>query len=219
MKKFFAVILLLIMTINTLPANAVQEIYPIESPAIETTEAEHCKFKEITDQGTILEIANKENFENADDIIKIVYCYFDEPDIISINSSVSPCYFGNDYYVKSNTIREYEERGKLLRSSKYASPGGSMTIKQSIKVTVNVDANVDYEIISASLGFDVEASYEVSETQNVKVPSGKTYTVRAYVNNLVNEFEIWENDIFEDDFVEDASVVKPIGVIFTISKN
>ena len=94
-----------------------------------------------------------------------------------------------------------------------------MTIKESVAVTVSVDVEIDAQVLSSSLGFDVERKYEVSETQNVTVPEGKTYTVKAYVNNLVYSFEIWEDDIFFDNIADRASVTKPIGVVFTITKS
>ncbi len=218
MKKFLIFSLIVALSMNILYADAYQDsnIMDERNNYVELVER-----KEITDPETIAKIAEKENFEDPEDIVSIVYCYFDK----GVNSgfsasnasSVTPR-LGNDYYIKN--IEKSTARGKLLRSSKYVSPGGSMTISESLSVAISVGVGIDYKILSSSLDFDVEATYTVSDTQNITVPSGKTYTLNAYVNNLVYTFDIWENDLFFDEEVcKGSTVKKPIGVVFTIKKS
>ncbi len=216
-EKIFLIVLVMIMIICSLNVDAKQNNISIED---DFNFFEYGTKKEITEPEMIMEIAEEENFENPEDIVRIVYCYFDEEEVrlSSANTRIDSRYFGNDYYLKN--LEDDEERGKLLRSSKFVAPGGSMTVTESIAVTVSATTELDYDFLSAALGFDVEARYSVSETQRVSVPSGKTYTVKAYVNNMVYSFDVWENDVFKDDLVcEDVIVKKPIGVVFTVTKN
>ena len=48
---------------------------------------------------------------------------------------------------------------------------------------------------------------------------GYKRNIKAYVNNRVYKFELWEDDIKYDDYIGKGSIKKPIGVIFTIGKN
>lgn len=224
-KKLLSIVLVLAISANAFLAYAYDEdVTTTESGKAQTVEIDYGATKVITDPDEIKAIAEEQGFENSENIVKLVYCYFEkdeyEDSAINNKTSKNSRYLGTDYYVKEKTITEKEEKGELLRSSVFSPPGGSMTIKEKVAVKiVSVDVEIDLDIISASLGFDVEKSYEVSETQNVSVPAGKTCTVQANVNNLVVSFEIWEEDLLWDNLADKASVKKPIGVIFSVTVN
>ncbi len=224
-KKLLSIVLVLAISANAFLAYAyVDDVATVESDEAQTVEIDYGATKVITDPDEIKAIAEEQGFENPEKIVKLVYCYFEKDDYedsaINNRTSKNSRYLGTDYYVKEDTITTKEEKGELLRSSVFSPPGGSMTIKEKVAVKlVSIDVEIDLDIISASLGFDVEKSYEVSETQNVSVPTGKTCTVQAHVNNLVKSFEIWEEDIWKDNLADRASVKKPIGVIFSVTVN
>lgn len=223
-KKLLSMVLVLAIFANAFLAYAYDEDATTESDNSQTVEIDYGATKVITDPDEIKAIAEEQGFENPEKIVKLVYCYFEkdvyDANLLNKKTSINSRYLGTDYYVKEDTITTKEEKGELLRSSVFSPPGGSMTIKEKVAVKiVSVDVEIDLDIISASLGFDVEKTYEVSETQNVSVPTGKTCTVQAHVNNLVKSFEIWEEDLFWDNLADKASVKKPIGVIFSVKVN
>ena len=172
-------------------------------------------------------IAEAYDLENPEEIEEIVYVPIvdDSLEKENIDSEISTAEVGaEEYYVKrKNSV---EKKGALLRSSWYRAPGGSMTISESVATTVSFANSASIEggtaelkaVLKAEYGFSMTKKRSVSDTQNVKVPSGYKKNVKAYVNNKIYSFEIWEDDIKYDDYIGKGTIKKPVGVIFTISE-
>ena len=120
--------------------------------------------------------------------------------------------------IKFRNISKTVTRGELLRSSNYVAPGGSMTVSEEIKIGVSTSIDLSAKVVSDEIGFNVLKSINISDTQEIKVPKGKTYICRAYVKVQKYNFEIWDDDIWNDDYLGKGTITKPIGVIFTITE-
>lgn len=181
----------------------------------------------FTNRDKIKKIADRYDLKNPNDIEKIIYVPIEENTFEEENSeNVQPYEIGpEEYYIKKKGTSE--KKGELLRSSWYQYPSGSMTISQSIATTYNFSNEASLEggvkklkaVLKSSYGFSVSKTISVSDTQNVTVKKGYKRNIKAYVNNRVYKFELWEDDIKYDDYIGKGSIKKPIGVIFTIGKN
>lgn len=178
----------------------------------------------FTSQKEIEEIAQKYGIENPEQIEEIRYVPL-EDDVASVESEINTAELGREeYYVKKKGSSE--KQGELLRSSWYQAPGGSMTIKESVATTVSFANIASIEggigelkaVLGVEYGFSVTKIREISDTQNVTVSKGYKRNVKAYVNNKVYSYEIWEDDIANDDYIGKGTMKKPIGVIFSIGK-
>jgi hypothetical protein len=170
----------------------------------------------ITDEREILNLAEKYNLEDSENIVGIIFSYNNCKEIpVSEQPIEGTREFGADeIYFKD--IVTTEERGELLRSSYYTYPGGTMTVSDSVSASFSTTVGLSSVVVSAEIGFDVTATYSISDSQNISVPYGKTYNVKAYVNNQKKSFEIWEDDLLFDDYLGTGETYKPIGVIFVI---
>lgn len=181
----------------------------------------------FTNRNKIKKIADRYDLKNPNDIEKIIYVPIKENTFEEENSEdVQPYEIGpEEYYIKKKGTSE--KKGELLRSSWYQYPSGSMTISQSIATTYSFSNEASLEggvkelkaVLKSSYGFSVSKKISVSDTQNVTVKKGYKRNIKAYVNNRIYKFELWEDDIKYDDYIGKGSIKKPIGVIFTIGKN
>lgn len=112
------------------------------------------------------------------------------------------------------------KRGDLLNSSTYVYPSGSMTVLGPLSAKVDLDYMANAETLSEQIGFDVEESLEFSDIQDVVVPKeGQTVTLRAYRNDIIYTFDIYDDDVFFDDYLGQGKLYKPVGMIFAYSIN
>lgn len=88
-KIVFAIILIFAVSANTFSSYAYNTN---EKSDYTATEIDYGAIKEITDPLEIKAIAEKEGFDNSEDIVKLVYCYFDEEEtyVSPYNQKVSP---------------------------------------------------------------------------------------------------------------------------------
>ena len=120
-----------------------------------------------------------------------------------------------------------EGKGRLLRSSWFENPGGTLSISESVETTVSFSSTAGIEgkikkvksTLSLAYGFDVSKSISCTDTQNVVVSKGCKRNCKAYVNIKTYNYELWEDDQWYDDYICKGKIKKPVGVIFTIGKN
>lgn len=80
-----------------------------------------------------------------------------------------------------------------LRFSVFQSPGGSMTVTDSIAVQISGSATMlPDDILSIALGFSHTTTHTVSDTQNVVVPPNRQAEVSAYLLAERYEYCVWE---------------------------
>lgn len=124
---------------------------------------------------------------------------------------------GSDHECR-NVIKTVKA-GKLLRSSDYPYPGGEMTFSEKIAMTYKTEAGLSAECLSAAIGFDVTYEYTVSDTFYIQVPEGyDRVTANAYVKLNRYDFDVYENDLFIDDYLGTGYIEEPIGVIISLRR-
>ena len=124
---------------------------------------------------------------------------------------------GNDYEFRN--IVTSVKAGRLLRSSDYPYPGGEMTISETIKTEYETKAGLDAEYVSALIGFSVSYEYTISDTFYIQVPEGfDRITANAYVKLNRYDFDVYEKDLFVDDYLGTGYVEEPIGVIVSLRR-
>lgn len=148
------------------------------------------------------------------DVENVVEIYISN-DVLVEDVDVYPYYFGNDYYIKDGTIVTTYERGELIRRSEYEGPStATMTVSETYSATFSFEFEVGVEELKAKLGYSTSTTFSVSDSYSVNVPSGYTYAIECYTNMERKSFEIWEDDLFFDDYVGDFYSLKPVGCVF-----
>lgn len=193
----------------------------------------------ITSRGAITLLAEQLELGDPEQIAEIRYVPIETNDSDALNytdiekdndndydkTKQSREYGNNEFYIKLKGT--HSAKGKLLQESVFRYPGGTMTIEQSIactktfnaSVSAGVEAYVLESTLSAELGFSVTESVSVSNTQEVKVRKGCKRTVKAFLNEKIYDYELWEKDLYYDDYYGYGSVRKPVGVYFVVGDN
>ena len=230
-KKFISILLTsLLLTIFTCVYENEND-YSSTQPMPQTNNSEEITLSNytvgevhFTDKDEVMALAQNYDIENPQDIEEIIYVPIEET--TELDDEVKHREVGGyEFYAKR--ITSYEKGGGLIRSSWYRSPGGAMTINEEYSSTVSFNNESSMSVgksplnaaLKSSLRFSVTKARTVSDTQKVTVKSGHKRNCKAYVNNKVYKFELWEDDPKYDDYVGKGYVKKPVGVIFTLSKN
>lgn len=69
------------------------------------------------------------------------------------------------------------------------------------------------------MAFQLQNQIYVENTKKVVVKSGYKKIVKAYLNLLYYNYELWEKDLKYDDYYDKVTVSRSVIVIFTISKD
>ena len=89
-----------------------------------------------------------------------------------------------------------------------------MTVSETYSATFSFDFEVGVDELKAKLGYSTSSTFSVSDSYSISVPSGCTYAIECYTNLEKKTFQIWEDDLFFDDYVGDFYSTKPIGCVF-----
>ncbi|WP_369802241.1 DUF6426 family protein, partial [Geobacillus sp. B4113_201601] len=105
---------------------------------------------------------------------------------------------------------------EIIRQSTFKGPStATMSVKQGVSATWSSNTNISAETVSATLGFNVTKSYEVTDTYQIRVPAGKTYTIIARPYYKVYNFDVWYDPLIGwDSKVGYGYAAKPVGVCF-----
>lgn len=91
----------------------------------------------------------------------------------------------------------------------------SRTVRNSFSATVSVSA----EVVTAGVGFNVEASETVAYKSSTAVPSGACWTIRAYNVFFEYGFEIWQEPFIGADRKIGTGTARNFqGIEFRLSK-
>ena len=178
----------------------------------------------ITDKESIDIIMDEYDLGDSEDVEEIYYSPIEDSDDME-EEEISREVGANEYYVKKKGSSE--KKGRLLRSSVFEAPGGTMTISEKVETTVSFSNTASVsggmkEVkaeLSSTYGFNVSKSITCSDTQKVNVKKGCTRNCKAYVNVKQYNYELWEDDQWYDDYIGKGSIKRPVGVIFVLGKN
>lgn len=153
--------------------------------------------------------------ENPDDIVEII---ISDSHTVEDTPSAQADILNPEEYVFKQTYHNSSKKGRLIRSSDFAAPGGSMTVSESVSVTFTTETGISADVISAKVGFSVTGDVTVSDTQQVSVPTGQKRTCNAYVKLDYYEYHVTGDDVWFDDDLGTVTVSNPVGVIFVITR-
>lgn len=125
------------------------------------------------------------------------------------DENVSLAYFGDDYYVKKQTVNTQTDTSDIIRQ--YRRPAGKISINESISIsnTFSASGEVTSKILSAELGYDVTKAnrFSINWSKNYSYP----VVIKIYPTYKITKGEIWEKDVFFDDKVGSFTAKKAIG--------
>lgn len=113
---------------------------------------------------------------------------------------------GNNYYYP-NDILHITSGG----------PGGTITqtVTDSISATMSCSVGVSVEVVSAKVGFDVTATFSISDAYSRTLAPTETGEIRSWVLYNYKTYEVWNDWLIGSDTYEtDGFALKPIGVMF-----
>jgi hypothetical protein len=146
-------------------------------------------------------------------VVDVDYVYENDP---SAGETVHPLEIGgNEYYIK-NVGPEYVTYGSYVVASveKSGATNGTLTLSQAVAVanSYNVSVSVNAQIITAAVGYNVTQTWTTTATYSQNVTKDNKITViDAYDKYYQRSFEVWEDDVFFNDFVTTGTSKRHVG--------
>lgn len=105
-----------------------------------------------------------------------------------------------------------------IRSTSGEGPASlSLQVHHGISAAWNANVGISASIVSAGLGFDVTADFQVTAVYQVVIPAGETWIIRAYPTFDIATFEIWHNPLVGGKYaVGRGEAHIPAGVSFAV---
>lgn len=90
------------------------------------------------------------------------------------------------------------------------------TVSKAVSVRLSVTGGITAKEVSASIGFDVPKSYQVTKTISVPVPAGHTVEIIAHPIYNVASFDVYYNPPIGSAYKTGSGVTyEPVGVCFS----
>ena len=206
MKKLIAILLSVvsILSVCSLPAYA-------------TSGEQHADAAPKNDRETVITIAGEENIRKYLESVGEEY----DPTLLCIqrriiadtevieSDHVSPNTIIREYVIRNKSTSTYTDFSTVLKE--YRRPSGRVLIDEEIGIssTYTADAGISAEILEANLGYSVEG------TENFRIEWEETYSyaVRIKVYPIYEKVtgEIWDDDVYYDDYIGDFTVYHAVG--------
>lgn len=125
------------------------------------------------------------------------------------NNNVSPNTIIREYVIRNKKASTYTDFSTVLKE--YRRPSGRVLIDEEIGITTTftADAGISAEILEANLGYSVEG------TENFRIEWEDTYSyaVRIKVYPIYEKVtgEVWDDDVYYDDYIGDFTVYRAVG--------
>lgn len=146
--------------------------------------------------------------------VAIAYSQSHNPSLLNDGPVLTPQAL-TGYYLK-NITSSVACGADTIRQSTYKGPAtATMTVTERLSATWSTNTGISASVVSAELGFEVTEEHEVSDSYQIQVPSGKTYTIVARPFFRTYNFEVWYDPLFGDDYKAGSGyALKPVGVCF-----
>lgn len=219
-NKIFSIILILaIFTSSTiLEVSAVNPVNS-EMSEIEKQQNEYVKIVEITGEENIRKYLSETGREYDPTIIAIYRTIYDEQN----NVSESNKHYSADML---RGYREYEVRNQSTATvitydsplREYRRPAGKITISEGISISTvfSAKAGIGIEDVEVGLGYSIERSKDFRIEWSQTYSSPVLIRVYAIYNELMGE--LWDNDVWDDDFIGIFKIRIPIGDEITVKE-
>lgn len=128
---------------------------------------------------------------------------------VSVSEEVSPYLLFREYYVKNKATSTYTDFNNVLKI--YNRPAGTVSISESVSISSSFTAEggISAELLESKLGFSVTGSksFQVDWSQTYSYP----VTIKVYPVYQKVTGEIWDQDVWNDDFVGKFTVKRAMG--------
>lgn len=123
-----------------------------------------------------------------------------------------------DFYIDEATICTGYTWGELVSYSSY--PGG-LAASKTAAFTMPADFSLDFVIgapeLTAKLGFTQATSFTLYDTYRFALLQDAPCSVACYPCIAVSSFDVYEDDLFFDDYVGNYTAARPVGCVFVLS--
>lgn len=211
-KKIVAVFLTMVILCLSCMVNAF-----MMSPDVSNSKQDNKTYSTVTirepeDIKQYLETQGKAYDSNIVEIVVI-----DEEDQAETDvPTIMPYYFGNDYFAKNIQKSEITDRNTILSSDNWPAGTVKYTISEKVSDTVKVSCGVSYEIVCAEAGFTYTTSRSFSKAWSSKY--SYPTNIKVYPRYLKHTYDLWEDDIWYDDYVGKCEAWKAIGIEVAVYK-
>ncbi len=168
-----------------------------------------------------LEEQGEEYDENIVEIIKFVYPSSNnsiiKPERFDNNTIKPQGIFDGEYYVLNSNIYSYTDKSKALKT--YNRPKGKVSINESISISnkFSASAGIKADYVEAAIGYTIE------ETNSFSIYWENTYSypvsIKVYPIYEVTSGELWERDLFDDDYLGTFRFYRALGDEIVVTKN
>lgn len=127
----------------------------------------------------------------------------------SISEEVSPYLLFREYYVKNKVTSTYTDFNNVLKI--YNRPAGTVSISETVSISnsFTAEGGISAQLLESKLGFSVTGSksFQVDWSQKYSYP----VTIKVYPVYQKVTGEIWDKDVWNDDFVGKFTVKRAMG--------
>lgn len=89
-----------------------------------------------------------------------------------------------------------------------------MTVSETLSTSFDYTFGIKASVLTSTLGYNMTSTFSIIESYTIHVPANQTKSIECYILNEVKRYEIWEDDVFFDDYVGLYHSYKPIGYVF-----
>lgn len=134
-----------------------------------------------------------------------------EEDVVKTNApTITPYYFGNDYFAKNLKKSDLTDRNNVLGSDNWPAGTVKYTISEKVSDTVKASCGVSFKAVCATVGFEFEEERTLTKAWSNKF--NYPTNIKIYPNYLKHTFDLWEDDVWYDDYVGKCEVWKAVGI-------
>ena len=92
-----------------------------------------------------------------------------------------------------------------------------MTVSESYHATFSFGIEIGTDELKAKLGYSKSTSFTISDSYTIHLKDGESKAISCYQNIEKKTFDVWEDDIWYDDFVGNYCSTRPIGCSFFVT--
>lgn len=206
MKKIVSVFLTMVILCMSCMVNAFMISPDVSSLTQDNKTYSTVIIREPEEIKQYLEAQGKSYDPNLVEIVLI-----NEEDQTETNApTITPYYFGNDYFAKNIKKSVITYKNTILSSDNWPAGTVKYTISEKVSNTVKASCGVSYEIVCMEAGFTYTKSRSFSKAWSN--PYSYPTNIKVYPRYLKHTYDFWEDDIWYDDYVGKCEAWKAVGI-------
>lgn len=159
-----------------------------------------------------IEYAKDYGFSNYEDVLEV----FIVNDVkVEMPKEHGTYFFGNDYYIVSDSIKTSYLKGDLIGYNEYYGAGSAtMTVTTTLESQFSYDFEIGPDELRVKLGYTRKTTFSISNSYTFTIKDDDPTAVACFANLERKDYTVYEDDLFFDDYVGEFYSTRPIGCTF-----